>query len=274
MNKTLNVISSWWPLFIVVSNVISFLLGGFSQEWFEYWLTRRQGGIDDSDLKIVIMVMLIITILIVWFLRQVKVKTDNTLESIKSEYKQTLFDSFRCSFLRNQDQRMEKMIQCINEAEKQIYILSDLSRDDQSERTTHKAFLSSLNTFAAKRENDGNIDITRIIVPPPELDADYKTTAEYYRKIMMRKAYAQHFKLLSKTKSLLGLPNGPRGISILLIDRRHLFVVLENEFGTTPELKRLLANGFYFQDSSGTLTASFENCFKEMFKISKQVDEF
>lgn len=274
MSRTTSVKSSRWPVFVIISNAVFFLLGGFSQEWFEYWLTKRQNGIDDLDLKIIVFALLSIIALVVWFLRQMKVKTDDALASIKNEYEQALFDSFRCSFMRNQDQRMGKMIQCITEAEKQIYILSDLSRDDLSEKATHRTFLSALNSFAAKRENDRKIDITRIIVPPPELNTDHQSTTEYYKKVMEKKAYAQHFKLLNKTKSLLGLPNGPRGISILLIDRRHLFVVLENEFGTTPELKRLLANGFYFQDSSGTLTSSFENCFKEMIKISKQVDEF
>ena len=64
--------------------------------------------------------------------------------------------------------------------------------------------------------------------------------------------YINHFELLEKESSLLGLLSAPRGISILFIDNKHLFFIMGKEYSSdeneSNKLLRQLKNGFYFEE--------------------------
>ena len=77
--------------------------------------------------------------------------------------------------------------------------------------------------------------------------------------------YEDHFKIINKFReeSLIDLPDGPRGISILFIDDLFLFLIIAKDY-KEKLLSDLLEGGFFFKNLNRNLVQRFKVCFNEM----------
>lgn len=285
---------------IVIFPILSFIFGIFLKPLIEIFIDWRLDiNTIRSPLALLIIGILIVTVLIIvsWLVLLEKRKIKQTHEIIADEIKNTL--SFRCQLLTDQTKRMNMMIGCIKKAENRIYLLSSLSRAQKlSEinippKKLHDKFLKTLNDCIEQNGTSKKIDVVRIVTPPLDIDsinsnAENIKLAEgldpkkkrhvlldaYYQGVRNNLDYKEHFDLLRKNASLRRFDQGPRGISILLIDNRYLFLVIETAYKeddeeNTTKIYERLANGFYFEDFDGDLTDNFEDCFKEIIRKGK-----
>jgi len=179
-------------------------------------------------------------------------------------------DIVNCYFIQSADERIKRIIECISKAEKRIYILSSSSRTKTTQTIQHKNYLFALNEILEKKSN---VDFLRIIVPPQSLSNALKNEEELINRIKELEPYEDHFNMINKfrEKSLIAMPDGPRGISILFIDDRFLFLIITKDY-KEKILSDLLTGGFFFDNLSKNLAQRFKECFKTM-KLSGIVIE-
>ena len=173
-------------------------------------------------------------------------------------------DIVNCYFIQSADERIKRIIECISKAEKRIYILSSLSRTKTTQTTQHKNYLFALNDIL---ENKSNVDFLRIIVPPQSLSNALKNKQELINRIKEFEPYDDHFNIINefREKSLIALPDGPRGISILFIDDRFLFLIIAKDY-KEKLLSDLLEGGFFFENLTMKLAKRFYECFQGLKK--------
>lgn len=179
-------------------------------------------------------------------------------------------DIVNCYFINNPDERIRRIIEYIDKTEKRIYILSSLSSKKTTETLQHKNYLSALNELL---ENKRNVEFLRIIVLPQGLNNCSKNKKELINKIIEFEPYKDHFNIINRfrKKALIALPDGPRGISILFIDDRFLFLIIAKDYNEKL-LSDSLEGGFFFENLSQNLITRFKKCFEEM-KLKGQVIE-
>ena len=64
------------------------------------------------------------------------------------------------------------MTECIKNAKNSIYIISDLSRTEESEMDEHKNYIAALNRVMDGNKGNPNFKVKRIVVPPSDIGID------------------------------------------------------------------------------------------------------
>lgn len=184
------------------------------------------------------------------------------LEKCNDIYSLSNENIVNCYFIQSSNERIKRIIECISKAEKRIYILSSLSRTKMTQTIQHKNYLFALNEIL---ENKSNVDFLRIIVSPQSLSNTLKNKQKLINRLKEFEPYEEHFNIINKfrEKSLIASPDGPRGISILFIDDRFLFLIITKDY-KEKILSDLLTGGFFFDNLSKNLVQRFQECFKEM----------
>lgn len=170
------------------------------------------------------------------------------------------YDKIVCSNISDKKTRIQKMIECINKAEERIYIFSDLAEDKETKLKEHSDYLKALNKILT---HNRNIEFLRIIVPPKNIDQTNYTTEMFLSDLKKLTAYSEHFESIIKyrKKSLLVLRGGgQKGIHILVIDYKYLFLVFEEHY-KGELLWDVLEGGFFFEDYGKNITTHFYKCF-------------
>jgi len=203
------------------------------------------------------------------FLGQVNLTLSENLQLTRQELSQAFLQSFRCTFMQNQDERLKTIVEYVNKAEANIYILSELSTQDEINKPAHNEYLDALNNKIAKKTKD-KFKIYRIVVPP---DNGYQGSEDWLKAATKDTSYEEHFRLLQNFRetSLLKYPNGPKGVSILLIDNQFLFLQFKKNYHL-KSLNGLLSGGFLFDDFSKSLTMKFQQCFEDMIVYAEPID--
>lgn len=170
------------------------------------------------------------------------------------------YDKIFCSNISDKKRRIQKMIECINNAEERIYIFSDLAEEQETKIKEHSDYLKTLNKILI---HNRNIDFLRIIVPPKNIDHTNYTNEMFLSDLKKLTAYREHFENIInyRRKSLLVLRNGgQKGIHIMVIDYKYLFLVFEEHY-KGEVLWDVLEGGFFFEDYGKNITTHFYKCF-------------
>ena len=208
-----------------------------------------------QQILVICSVFIIFLIVIVVYLQRMDRKIENTLSKLIKPF----VDEIPCSFLGNQEERLQKITNYINIAKKQIFIFSNLAEKKETDLKEHQNYLNALNLKLRDRE----IKFLRIIVPDfntSEMkDQDIK---EEMKKLI---AYKEHFKkifeLRTTEETLIVDKNGEQGISIMMIDERYLFIIIEKKY-KHPVLANILEGGLFFEDIGKKLTVRFTKFFE------------
>jgi len=191
------------------------------------------------------------------FLLQMDNKFDENIDTVKLEVKKAFINNFRCIFMQDQQERHKTMIECIKNAKKCIYIFSELAPSEVTQKPSHKSYLETLNECIEINKNKKDFNIIRIIVPPLQEN-------NWINELINESpTYIEHFKCLNRYResSLLEFENGPRGVSILLIDERFLFLKIKPEY-EHEFFNHILTGGLFFDDFSSNLVNNFKDCFE------------
>lgn len=175
-------------------------------------------------------------------------------------------------FITSKRERLALMTECIKRARKSIYVLSDLSDTEETQLPEHEKYLDALNK--AIKENKGNpeFEVKRIIVPSSAFGMDGNSDPNWIYKIPVTGPYLEHFELLRDfDRASPKHKNGPRHVSIMLIDNRFLFWKPELTFDDET-LDSLLDGGIYLEDYSREGMSEFKECFRIMYDGAQLVD--
>lgn len=231
------------------------IIGGVGGELIEQ-LVCQIFNLNTLPNQILIICSLFIVFLIffVVYLQKIDRKIENALTKLIKPF----VDEISCSFLSvNKSERLKKMQNYINLAKKQIFIYSDLS--DNIKLKEHQDYLNALNL----KMKDKEIKFLRIIVP--DFDTSDMKNGKIKEEIEKLIAYQNHFNKISELRkneeALLIDKNGEKGISILMIDERYLFIIIKKEY-KHPLLTNILEGGFFFEDVARKLTERFTKFFE------------
>jgi len=217
-------------------------------------LSKVYGGVFQSTLNhpifgyyLMAVVALVCLIFVAYFLMQIE---------------KLVRKSNKAQFITSKPGRLNKMIECIKEAERSIYILSDLSGTEETRLEEHEKYLNALNQVLDNK----NVEVKRIVVPnyaslnDTEIDPDWIYTAP------IAKAYQKHFKRLQECDdTALCHTNVSRNVSMMIIDNKYLFWKPELMYGD-KDLDKLLDGGLYLEDFTQEVTVDFAEAFLKMHK--------
>lgn len=248
--------TNWFVSFLFF--LVSAIIGGVSEKFIN-------GTLKDQSLISHLSIILVLVVLVstISYLIHLNKKIKGSIVYIQKEFLSLFKDRFYCSFFENQDDRHQKMIQCIRNAEKQIYIFSDLADSDEILKPGHKEYLKTLNEVLEMKKKD--IKFKRIVVPNPKKKIG-ESEQDVINWVKNNDAYSEHLKIVNKyqTKPVVALKKEhPVGLSFLLVDDHFLFLVIEKEYNETV-LGTLLEGGFYFEDFGNKLTKNFKECMDDM----------
>jgi hypothetical protein len=169
-------------------------------------------------------------------------------------------------FIPSKRERLNLMTECIKKAKTSIYILSDLSNIDETRLQEHEKYIEALNQVIKDNKGSPGFEVKRIVVPSNTISNDADSDPNWIYKTPVIGAYLEHFKLLRDFDKVSPKhKNGPRNVSVILIDKRHLFWKPELAF-EEEALDSLLDGGIYLEDYSREGMAEFSKRFKIMFE--------
>jgi hypothetical protein len=167
-------------------------------------------------------------------------------------------------FITSKSTRLNLMTDCIKNAKHSIYILSDLSGTEETQLPEHVMYIDALNQVMKDNYGNPDFDIKRIVVPPStsgnciEVDPDWIYTAP------ITQAYRRHFtQMFNFREAVLKHANGPRNVSVILIDNKYLFWKPELTYGDKA-LDTLLDGGLYLEDYTQDGMVDFAESFLKM----------
>jgi len=170
--------------------------------------------------------------------------------------------SNKAQFITSKPGRLNKMTECIKEAERSIYILSDLSGTEETQLEEHEKYLNALNQAL----NDKKVEVKRIVVPNHAGEKDNEVDPDWIYTAPITKAYQKHFRLLQECDdTALCHTNVSRNVSMILIDKKYLFWKPELTYGD-KDLDKLLDGGLFLEDFTQEVTADFAEAFLKMHK--------
>ena len=171
-------------------------------------------------------------------------------------------------FITSKPERLNLMTKCIKNAKRSIYILSDLSGTDETRLEEHEKYLKALNQVI----DDKKVDVKRIVVPAYASDMSTETHPDWIYKAPITQAYREHFRRLYEfDETALKHTNGPRNVSMILIDNKYLFWKPELTYGDKA-LDTLLDGGLYLEDYTREGIADFAERFRIMFERAHFTD--
>ena len=175
-------------------------------------------------------------------------------------------------FITSKAERLNLMTECIKNAKRSIYILSDLSGAEEIQMEEHAKYIDALNQVIDDNKGNSNFDVKRIVVPPYASGMDTKTDPDWIYKIPVTEAYREHFRRLREFDQVSPKHNnGPRNVSVILIDNKYLFWKPELSYGDAT-LDTLLDGGLYLEDYTREGIADFAERFRIMFERAQFTD--
>jgi len=156
------------------------------------------------------------------------------------------------------------MTECIKRARKSIYILSDLSNTEETQLPEHEMYLEALNQVVKANMGNSEFDFMRIVVPSKSMGKNTSSDPNWIHNVPIDDAYIKHFELLKAFDEVcLKYKDGPRNVSIILLDNKYLFWKPEIAFDEKA-LDRILDGGIYLEDYSKEGMTEFNECFRIM----------
>jgi hypothetical protein len=179
-------------------------------------------------------------------------------------------------FITSKAERLNLMAECIKNAKRSIYIISDLSGTEETELEEHKKYIDALNQVINENMFSKDFEVKRIIVPPYASGMNTETDPDWIYKIPFTEeayeAYLEHFRLLREKDKASPKHNYiPRNISMILIDNKHLFWKPELTYGD-ENLDTLLDGGLYLEDYTHEGIADFAERFQDMYDWATPID--
>jgi len=175
-------------------------------------------------------------------------------------------------FITSKPERLNLMIECIKNAKHSIYILSDLSSAEETHMEEHEKYIDALNQMMVNNQGNPNFEVKRIVVPPYASGMDTKTDPDWIYKIPITEAYREHFRRLREFDQVSPKhSNGPRNVSVILIDNKYLFWKPELTYGDKA-LDTLLDGGLYLEDYTREGITDFTERFRTMFDWAQPID--
>jgi len=178
-------------------------------------------------------------------------------------------------FITSKPERLNLMTECIKNAKRSIYILSDLSRTEESELKEHEKYIDALHQVIDNNKGNPNFEVKRIVVPPYASDINAETDPDWIYELLdtpAYKAYQEHITRLHDFKETsVRHANGPRNVSVILIDNKYLFWKPELTYGDKA-LDTLLDGGLYLEDYTREGIADFAERFRIMFERAQFTD--
>jgi hypothetical protein len=170
-------------------------------------------------------------------------------------------------FITSKPERLNKMTSCIKNARRSIYILSDLSGIAENQSKEHKKYIKAINQVIADNKGNKGFDVKRIVVPPSTSGINTETDPDWIYELLAKpsyQAYQEHFKQLDDfTETAVKSADGPRNVSVILIDNKHLFWKPELMYGDKA-LDTLMDGGLYLEDYTLEGIADFAKSFLSM----------
>jgi hypothetical protein len=167
-------------------------------------------------------------------------------------------------FITSKPARLNLMTECIKNAKRSIYILSDLSGTEETQMEEHAKYIDALNQALDDKKGNTDFEVKRIVVPPYASGMNTETDPDWIYKIPITEAYREHFRRLYEfDETALKHANGPRNVSVILIDNKYLFWKPELTYGDKA-LDTLLDGGLYLEDYTREGIADFAKSFLSM----------
>lgn len=164
-------------------------------------------------------------------------------------------------FITSKPERLNLMIECIKNARRSIYILSDLSGTEETQMKEHAKYIDALNQVMDDNRGNPNFEVKRIIVPPYTSGKETQADPDWIYTAPITYAYREHFRrLCAFDETALRHTNGPRNVSVILIDNKYLFWKPELTYGEKA-LDTLLDGGLYLEDYTREGIADFAKSF-------------
>lgn len=175
-------------------------------------------------------------------------------------------------FITSKAARLNLMTECIRNAKRSIYIISDLARTKETQMEEHKKYIDALNQVMDDNKGNPDFDVKRIIVPPYASGMNTETDPDWIYKIPVTEAYRGHFRRLREFDQVSPKhSSGPRNVSVILIDNKYLFWKPELTYGDAA-LDTLLDGGLYLEDYTREGIADFAERFRIMFERAQFTD--
>ncbi len=175
-------------------------------------------------------------------------------------------------FITSKSERLNLMTECIKNAKRSIYIISDLSGAEEIKMKEHAKYIGALNQVIDDKKGNPNFEVKRIIVPSYASGMDTETNPDWIYKIPVTEAYREHFRRLREFDQVSPKHNnGPRNVLVILIDNKYLFWKPELSYGDAT-LDTLLDGGLYLEDYTREGIADFAEWFRIMFDRSQFTD--
>jgi hypothetical protein len=171
-------------------------------------------------------------------------------------------------FITSKPERLNMMTECIKNAQRSIYILSDLSGTDETRLEEHEKYLKALNQVI----DDKKVEVKRIVVPAYAGGKDTEVDPDWIYKMPVTKAYLGHFNRLRKLDKVSPKYSNSRcNVSMILIDNKYLFWKPEITHGDAA-LDTLLDGGLYLEDYTREGIADFAERFRTMFDWAQPIN--
>jgi hypothetical protein len=175
-------------------------------------------------------------------------------------------------FITSKPERLNLMTECIKNAKRSIYILSDLSGTEETQLEEHEKYLDALNQVMVDNNSNPNFEVKRIVVPPYASGKDTQSDPDWIYSAPITHAYREHFRRLDEfNETALKHANGPRNVSVILIDNKYLFWKPELTYGDKA-LDALLDGGLYLEDYTREGIADFSKAFLIMHRKARWTD--
>ena len=118
-------------------------IGGAMAEQTLQDILQRYGLIPIRSILFVVITAMFLVI----FISHLISRVGKNIDQMKQECLTLFKDRYYCSFIEKNEERLIKMIQCINNAKKDIYIFSDLVDEAESQKPEHISYLKALASF-------------------------------------------------------------------------------------------------------------------------------
>jgi hypothetical protein len=175
-------------------------------------------------------------------------------------------------FVTSKSTRLNLMMDCIKNAKHSIYILSDLSGTEETQLPEHVKYIEALNQVMKDNYGNSKFDIKRIVVPPSASSKGTKADSDWIYTASITQAYREHFtQMFNFREAALKHANGPRNVSVILIDKKYLFWKPELTYGDKA-LDTLLDGGLYLEDYTQDGMVDFAESFLRMHRRAVYTD--
>lgn len=175
-------------------------------------------------------------------------------------------------FITSKPERLNLMTECIKNAKRSVYILSDLSGSEETQLEEHAKYIDALNQMIVEKTGNPYFEVKRIVVPPYASGVNTDIDPDWIYKIPIAEAYRDHFRQLHRfDETALKHANGPRNVSVILIDNKYLFWKPELTYGDKA-LDTLLDGGLFLEDYTREGIADFAKSFQVMHGRAQWTD--